>query len=97
VRWQSRSAPFQINHMERNTPSGVDTRVGMKPLKNNSIHVSGAALIEHAKLAHQGLRQQISENRLTLQRSREIIARIDAVLAPQIVPRVLPLAALIAA
>jgi hypothetical protein len=52
-------------------------------LKNNSIHVSGAALIEHAKLAQQCLRQQISENRLTLQRSREIIARIDAVLTPK--------------
>jgi hypothetical protein len=69
--------------MERNTPSELDARVGMNSLKNNSIHVSGAALIEHAKLAQQCLRLQISENRLTLQRSREIIARIDAVLTPK--------------
>jgi hypothetical protein len=69
--------------MERNTPSGLDRRVGMDSLKKNCIHVSGAALIEQAKLAQECLRQQISENRLPLQRSREIIARINAVLMPK--------------
>jgi hypothetical protein len=49
---------------------------------NSVVHLnSSAALIEQAKQERQLLLQQIEQSQRTIDRSREIIARIDEVLA----------------
>ena len=49
---------------------------------NNVVHFnSSVALIERAKQERQRLLQQIEQSQRTIDRSREIIARIDEVLA----------------
>jgi hypothetical protein len=49
---------------------------------NNVVHFnSSVALIEQAKQERQRLLQQIEQSQRTIARSREIIARLDEVLA----------------
>jgi hypothetical protein len=49
---------------------------------NNVVHFnSSVALIEQAKQERQRLLQQIEQSQSTIARSREIIARLDEVLA----------------